>query len=418
MNKKIKVIIEFNLEEYGCFDDPNNIEYKGNKLSLKTMNKILAIIAYKYAYNDNYEQTPIMASFFEVKDLNNYLEFLESKDVIKRNKHYVKGKTPRKYYFNDYFKNRCKIIDIYYNIGGMVDKNGKMDNRDNRLYRDLLDLEMVDNYRIDRRYDYINGVEVCKFKSYLKNHIEMFNMKNNRTYKWEHERVYTPFVFLNKEVRLNNFSFSDDKLFSLDIPSSFPLFLSIWCIKKGIDKNDYDFIEWCSYIKEGRDKYGKSMIYKRLRELFDANRNSDGVEKYNKTLNVMTKIDKPHIYYEKAKIYFQRWLNGDNKKNIFINNVFKQYFPSIDNLVRGRIMYYELEKLEKYFIFDIVVNKLYKEIDGIKIITCHDQIYIQDKYKESAQSIWNYELNKLYDMLPDKPKIENLIYDDIEELDF
>ena len=95
-----------------------------------------------------------------------------------------------------------------------------------------------------------------------------------------------------------------------------------------------------------------------------------------------------------------KWINGEEKNDI-INNMFSIYYGPIFKLVdRTKYkMYDELVKLETNFIMNIIIKKLYK-IRGIKILTCHDQIYFQEKYSSEVEIIWNAELVKMYNLLP------------------
>lgn len=415
--------IEFNLEEIGVIVDPDNIiDRKGNKLSLKKLNGILSLIAYKYVYSE-FEKVNINSNNF--KDICNeyvlYLKYLRHKEVILWT-NYKKGEYSRGYIFTDLFKQRAEITKIY--LGDIEKKELIQDYSISidslvikRLEKDFNKLVVYGKIPTEKKLLFIKDeVEVYDFKGYISTQIHFQKIKYNNTYyNWTSGRLYTSFNNCSKESRLNNFSFGNNtnKLVSLDISSSFPLFLSVWLINKGIDIEDYDFKIWCSYIKEKRDKSGNSIFYKELRNIYDKLKDSDGDEKFNNDLNIYTKYEKPHISYNKAKTMFQKWLNGDCKDDI-INNGIKFNFTSIYDLVcsfkslymniaeedRNKIMYKEIVKLETDFIMNKICSRLYNEVDGIKLLTCHDEIYFEEKYLDFAKNIWDEELNKIYDLLP------------------
>lgn len=52
---------------------------------------------------------------------------------------------------------------------------------------------------------------------------------------------------------------------------------------------------------------------------------------------------------------------------------------------------------------NIIIKRLYYEIKGIKILTCHDQIYFQEKYQAQVEKVWNEEFKKLYESFPRLP---------------
>ena len=67
-------------------------------------------------------------------------------------------------------------------------------------------------------------------------------------------------------------------------------------------------------------------------------------------------------------------------------------------------------------------TRLYAEIPNIQIITCHDEIYFEQKFKTQVETIWNEELKKVYETLPsieygEENDIKETFVND-EELDF
>lgn len=403
----MKVI--FNLNSIGI-DNINKtqvIDVDGNILSTTTLNSILALIAQKYLYH-KYQTVNIHSDNFKKisGDYKLYLNYLEKNEIIKVIDHYIVGYESKKYMFHDFFKRHAKINGITYD-----EKDDEANKKSEylipitekvkkRLSKDFRSVQTINNPILNNKIDI--KPDIYDLKSYISSYDGFERIKTGCTYyHWKSGRLYTSFVNCSKDVRLNNFSFNGDKLASLDIPSSFPLFLSIWCIKNDIDITDYEFIQWCSYIKKGRDVNGKSIVYKELRRLLNNMKDSDGQDKYDEKLNISTKKTKPFYTNTESKLVFQKWLNGEEKNNV-TNNVFKFYFQPIFKIVdRLRFkMYDELVLMETDFIMNKMVTTLYSQVRGIKILTCHDEIYFQEKFKKQVTEIWNKGLQNLYDQLP------------------
>jgi len=63
-------------------------------------------------------------------------------------------------------------------------------------------------------------------------------------------------------------------------------------------------------------------------------------------------------------------------------------------------MYHTLVKLETDFIFNKVCKRVYNEIPGIQLLTCHDEIYFEERFYEQVLKIWAEELEKIYHKIP------------------
>jgi len=312
-------------------------------------------------------------------------------------------------------------------------------------------------------------MSIINFKSYLASELSFWRMKNNDTYyNWKSGRLYTNFCQCSKSTRLNNFYF-EDKLANLDIPSSFPLWLAVWLKDHGADTESYEYCELCTLVKPILDGHGNfirkdngkliTSFYNDLREKLDNNRDvilsqkvqppitrcqvienknsfdHDGFIIETTRKKCLQKLDeegycpvhgypdennpsstmryeRPHISKDKAKELFQQWLNGDNGAINLVNYIFKCYYGDIQSMVDQhkngdkKFMYYQLVKMETNFIFNVICSRLYSEIPSIQILTCHDEIYFEEKYLEQVEIIWNEELMKIYDQLPSHDELD------------
>lgn len=391
--------VVFDLKNYEINE---KLEIRG--LSLITLNSILSLMINKYIYSET-ESIRINSKQLQLKsnDYKEYLNILKECGIIIWNNYEV-GVKSRDFFFTEKFKETSTILKI---VSDADDEQTRLDqdntiNIEPRINQRLLnDLESVsvDLSKIKKEYyiDSKTDKEIYEFKKYIRSYLNAYRLKNKQLFfNWKSKRLYTPFTYCNSLVRLNAFNFNEDKLATIDIPSSHPLFLSLWALENGIDKNDYDFKQFCSWIKQGREK-NKSIFYKELRERFDKMRNTDNKEIYNPELNIFTVYDKKHLTYDDSKLFFMRWLNSDYK-NDFIHNTFKQYFPELDRIKQTN-MYNKIVEMESRFIFNVIIPKLY-ELGGIRILTCHDQIYFQEKYLNDVHKIWFDFINKLYEKLP------------------
>ena len=394
----MKVI--YNLKELSIIESGKTTKDKyGYELSNKTINTILSLITRKYVYS-KYQMTRINSDeFINInKDYKKYLNHFYDRGVILWS-NYTKGIESRGYYFTDYFKNRASIIKIEIEASDYETNrtpfNFNVDEEvDIKLRRDYKFLT-IENTKIQKDIEINNEkLFIYNFKGYITSVINLEMIKLGYTYyNWKSGRLYTNFCNCNESVRLNNFTFNGEKLTTLDIPSSFPLWLAIWCLDKGININDYDFISYCTDLVK-KDKNGKSSIYESIRINLNSIKDLDS-DGDNETAKA-----KPYYSRSQAKEAFMKWINGEEKNDI-INNMFSIYYGPIFKLVdRTKYkMYDELVKLETNFIMNIIIKKLYK-IRGIKILTCHDQIYFQEKYSSEVEIIWNAELVKMYNLLP------------------
>lgn len=373
-----------------------------NGLSLKTLQTILSYITYKYCdFRNEGEWVNIFAKEFQsiCNDYKPYLEYLRKKGIILIDYHYEVDKHSRRFCFNDNFKALCKVelfsedTDIVY-----LDNNKCIPTPIKRkIEKDFGKLKVNTNIKKDLLFVRDDGVNVYDFKKYLFNYNYIKMIYNHKFFfKWIDDcRLYTPFVYLDEEVRLNNCYFNEnEKLCNLDIRSSHPLFLSLWFLENGMDLNNYEFKEFKDGLKSG--KFYDNLKYK-LNKIKDRNNHTD--------------IEKPAYSKKKAKDSFMLWLNGDNfkkngidLKNNDINYVFDKYYPELFELMTSykthrNTFFYILSQMESNFIFNNIIYKLYKQIKGIQIITCHDSIYFAEKYMAEVKPIWNEELNKLYDKL-------------------
>jgi hypothetical protein len=399
IKEKIQLMkVKFNLKYFGIDTAQKTFSDKqGNILSTSTLESILSMITVKYLYN-TYESVPIYGYEFKkiANDYRQYLNHLSEKEIILIDESYEKGEFPKSYLFTDYFKAYSVITDLQVgrSDNNSVEKEQKVtvdvDSRvSERIQSDFKEIRIKsDPVQKETMFYNDGGIPVVKFRKFLTNEINLYRLRNKAyEFKLSGGRFFTPFTRLSKDIRENYFYF-DTRLVGLDIKNSFPLWLSIWLINHGITV-DYDTQEFFQGCVDGT-------IYMELAHQFNKTKDSFNHQE----------TEKPEITRSDVKPLFALWLNGDNSRDNLTNHVFRAYYPEIFSCIetfkdgRKDIMYYELVKLETEFIFNTICKHLYSEIPDIKLITCHDQIYFEERCLEEVRLIWDTEINKVYARLP------------------
>ena len=152
---------------------------------------------------------------------------------------------------------------------------------------------------------------------------------------------------------------------------------------------DYDTKELISSVNSGNFYNDLMMNFNRDRNLFNK---SD--------------IDRPFFDRNSTKDLFANWLNGDPTKKNLHNYVIRAHYPIIYDFVKcykngeKEKMYHTLARMESDFILNTVCKRLYQEIPGIRLLTCHDEIYFEERFNALVTKIWDEELQMVYDRLP------------------
>jgi len=389
--------IRFNLDSFGV-----NITKKeftddvGNRLSTSILGSILSVITNFYIYNE-FETVNIHHTKFSniSSDYRKYLNHLRDMGIILINESYEKGVQSKGYLFTDYFKQYAVVDGLKLENSDISTANPEKLNIDpwvmEKIESDFKNIKIKSD-PLQKNVLFYNdeGNPVVKFRQYLLNAINLYRLKTGSySFTYDGGRLFTPFVQLSKEVREKHIYF-ENQLVGLDIKNSFPLWLIVWLVKNGITM-DYETKEFCGEVLAGTFYNGLIFRFDKAKDLF------------NNTEEV-----KPMMTRQAVKEHFMIWLNGDNSRNNLSNYVFKCYFPEIFDFVSTRkcgrkdFMYYELVELETAFIFNTICKRLYTEIPEIKILTCHDQIYFENRFMDEVRLIWESQLQKIKSLIPVK----------------
>lgn len=269
--------VKYNLKSFGVDTSLKQLtDCMGNKLSRRTLETILSFITSKYYYS---EQESVMINHKEFSNINNnyrlYLDYLVDKGIILVNKKYKVGKYSRKYLLTDYFKEYARIQWMKISPDREVEMESEPKEEvslvvDKMVYEHLQEdimIVRISDKPVEKEILFYNDYQpIVQFKKYLSNEYHLLRLRQgDRKISLKAERLYSPYVQLSKIIRTEYFLFDDNRLTSLDIKRSFPLWLSVWLIDNGIYM-DYDTKEFISSVKSGK-------FYDHLMGKFNKNRN-------------------------------------------------------------------------------------------------------------------------------------------------
>lgn len=404
-------------------------------LTKENINKIFNVILNKMFVNgiDHNGYTDIHYKVFqkEVYNYEKYINYLIGDGILDRNFYDKKSNKPYGYRFSSLTADELEIEEIFtepsdaiilqdkifHNTSKLVIVNEF--NNFKRLEQDFNSTQVLlppTNPVFKEHYNEGNSHYV-NLNKWFSNNIRLKRWSDGLThYKFKSNRLYTNFIQLSSKCRLSNIRLSGEKLIEFDIKNSFPLMLCIYCIKTNPDiVDDYEFQQFVKNVKKGN-------IYGKIQFGLNKERNSDKEGAYSKSsLNddsdygEVVKEDKSNRFIDRdtTKELFQIYLNSKTDRIAYIedkgiqSNIkdwFKLNYTSIDNVVRsvkskGDKMYDVLVALETKMMFNII-NDVYKIDENIKILTCHDAIYVPESYKDKVEEVWNKHIKKINNMLP------------------
>ena len=317
---------------------------------------------------------------------NYYIEWLIENKIIRLKRNYSVGKNSRIYSLyediingNIYrYNNSDKILlkkykNRYYQYE--IDNNEIIPKEiKNKLISDLYSV----NIEYDRSIFYLDSLKSEKNSIYNRNRYSVDAISDKHIfYHFDHfGRMHSNFTILKSFIRKNCLLIDGEETCEIDIPNSQPLFLSKLLME--IDS------KWVN--KEELLLFSKLVI--------------------NGNFYIYL-VDKSNLKSrDEAKEMTYKVLFGKNHLNSKYDNKFIELFPTIHHFIKlykndhndYKILSHTLQKMESEFIFKEVIREIMLLNIDIKIITVHDSLIIQKKYKEIIKTIFDIKLS------------ENLIY--------
>lgn len=339
-----------------------------------------------------------------------YICYLIEIGVIERKPYSVQNHNCYGYRFCYHFIKDLQIAEVELNDPGVQTNDCKEIPIEDQAF---VDYKIIQRLKSDFQSAEIDTTNIDRVKIENTAYVDAKKFFYNviQLYKWntggEHiyfqlksNRLYNNFTFLSSHYRLSNVKLNNEPIVEFDISSSFPLMLILYCVKVNPDIiYDYDFKEYCTSIKN-RTFYQD--LTDSLNKTKDCNSNlcESATAKRTFTKDIVKKL-------------FQIFINGDSGRtafvagysNSFIKEQFALKYPCIYEIIESvksnnEQIYYKLSKIETEFIVNII-EELYDTFPDIKILTCHDAIYLPLSFAEKGKQVWDSHLETLLNNLPD-----------------
>jgi hypothetical protein len=313
---------------------------------------------------------------------NYYMDYLVSKDILKLVKKHQKGKNARIYKLNEKiingkitrYKNEDSILlKKYKNAVSLIEKQDIDSNTINpdvkrKLVDDLFHVQIQFDKAIFFLDSTLQDVDIYNRNKYS---VECINDKHIFYHFDNYGRMHTNFTILKSFIRKNCLLINGEETSEIDIKNSQPLFLCKLIESDGliiVNTDEFELFKFLTYN-------GKFYQY-----LMD---NS----KYRDRKNV-----KEMIY----KVFF-----GKNFKSKG-DDLFKSLFPTIHEFIKiykkehgdYRILAHDLQNLESNLIFNKIVKEIMYIYPEVNLITIHDSIICNTKYRDVVEKIFHKNLEK------------------------
>lgn len=246
-----------------------------------------------------------------------------------------------------------------------------------KLVKDLYSVKLDYKKALDYLISIRKSGEIDEIK-FNKNYCSIENISSdNIFFKFDSfGRIHTNFTVLKKEIRNNFLSIDGEELCEVDIKNSQPFFLSL--LMK--DEMMLEKLE-SKEIKRYFDLVKLGLVYDDLQQRYS---------------ELIDRDDAKQLIY---RVFF-----GPNRENKKECKMFRKVYPEIYDFIceyksmnkNYRCISHMLQFMESRFIFKGVIRELMNKHPEIKIITVHDSLLYQCRYKEIVEGIFYKQLNKLY----------------------
>jgi hypothetical protein len=363
-----------------------NFTYKGEKLKSAYIVDILHNLILKYYFRKN-NKFSLMASILKEKYgylYNYYMDFLIEKGVIILLSKHQKGKNSRIYAINEYILrgkiiryNNCDkvLLKKYKNKISQIEENDVDDKKsliDNDIKIKLVDDLFSVQVEFDRSIFYLDALKQDDTDVYNRNRysVECINDKHIFYHFDNYGRMHTNFTILKSFIRKNCLLIDGEETSEIDIKNSQPLFLA-------------------KMIQDIGSKWVKEEEFQLFKELTISG------NYYQYVMNSIGSSDRNNVKEMTYKVLFGR--NGSNSK---ADKVFSNLFPTIHNFIKlykkehgdYRILAYDLQKAESNLIFNQIIRQIITLYPEIKVVTVHDSIIMQKKYRDCVWAIFQTKL--------------------------
>lgn len=318
-----------------------------------------------------------------------YIDYLVTNDVIKMISNYKKGVCSRIYSLNpkvlkekiNRTRNADKVLIKKYKKK-VFDTIDFVDVNKSSILPEVREKLMCDLFSIDIEFErsvfYLNSLKREDVDIYNRNvySVESINDKHIFYHFDNYGRLHTNFTILKSFIRKNCLLIDGEETFELDIKNSQPLFLcklitdsnSAW-----VDKDELDFFR--QLVISGKF--------------------------YQYLMSATQDKNKKNIKELVYKVLF-----GHNRSNSKSDKTFSHYFPTIHLFIKlykkewgsHKVLAHHLQRAESDLIYNKIIKKIMILYPNIKLITIHDSIVFSKKMKSEVENIFEYEINREFNI--------------------
>lgn len=369
------------------------INYKETKLKTDYLIDIIHSLVLKYYFKKE-NRFAINATVLKDKYgylYNYYINYLVDNNIISLMTQYQTGVTSRIYSLDDNifnckikrYKNYDKVLLRKYKskfvemVGSSINEKESLIDEDvkEKLVTDLFSV----NIEFERAIFFLDSLKYQDYDIYNRNiySVECINNKHIFYHFDAYGRMHTNYTILKSFIRKNCLMIDGEETCEIDIQNSQPLFLS-------------------KLIKESNSKWVKEDEFELFREL-----TTNGYY-YQYVMEKTGEEDKKKVKEMTYKVLF-----GRNMANSKADKFFKVLFPTIHNFIKlykkehgdYKILAYDLQKAESNLIFNKMIKNIMNLYPEIKIITIHDSIVVQKKYRDIVNNIFQNEISKEFNLI-------------------
>lgn len=321
---------------------------------------------------------------------NYYINYLIDNNIIEMVRNYKSGRNTRVYkicqnildnkIYRNYKNNDKVLLKKYEKAISLVENQNELVY--NIILPDIKKKLVDDLFEVDIEYNksvYFLDNTIQDKDTYNKNmySVESINEKHIFYHFDTYGRMHTNFTILKSFIRKNCLLINGSKTFEVDIKNSQPSFLCKLISEDFNYINDIDKAE-LTFFKYLTDS-GKFYQY-----IIDNSK-------------ISQKSDAKKLVY---KVFF-----GKNYKNKH-DDIFKELFPSIYNYIiyfknkekNYKSLSHKLQKMESNLLYNKIIKRIVQLCPDIKIISIHDSIVFEEKYKDVVDIVFNEGIKREFNI--------------------
>lgn len=329
---------------------------------------------------------------------NHYMDYLVETGIIEMTGNYLAGRNARIYRIRpDVLKGEIKryvntdstLLKKYRNKVSQVEEGGIVDSLIDpdikaRLVDDLFYVQ-VDFAKSIFYLDHLKdrGGEIYNRNVYS---VQCVDQKHIFYHFDDYGRMHTNFTILRSFIRKNCLMIEGEPTHEIDIKNSQPLFLT-----KLIDDSKSRWVD--------DDEFA---LFKYLTQR--------GIY-YQYVMDCTGIKDRKQVKEFTYKVLF-----GRNASNSKADRAFRDLFPTIHNFIKlykkdagnYRVLSHDLQKAESNLVFNRIVRTVGDRLPGVRLVTVHDSIIVQQRYRDAVQTIFDEIMNEEFGM--EKTRDMEIIY--------